>query len=78
MRAVRYTYESMGKCLCYKGGCPTFKANNLSGGLFCALGKYETPPERKGCPCDSCPVWIECGLAGLYFCIEGAFERDTS
>ncbi len=77
MKTVRYTYESMGKCLCYKGGCPTFKANKLSGGLFCALGKYDPPPERKGCQCDSCPVWIECGLAGLYFCIGGAFEKNT-
>ncbi|MGZ4904596.1 MAG: DUF2769 domain-containing protein [Halobacteriota archaeon] len=76
MKTVRYTYESMGKCLCYKGSCATFKTNKLSGGLFCSLGKHDPPPEKKGCPCDTCPVWVECGLADLYFCI-GAFEQDA-
>jgi len=77
MKKVRYTFENMGKCLCYKGGCPTFSANKLSGGLFCSLGKCEPTPERKGCPCNSCLVWIECGVRGLYFCRHGYFgEKD--
>ena len=74
---ARHTYENMGKCLCYKGACPTFRHNNLSKGLFCAIGKRQPLPEKKGCPCNSCLVWVECGLTGLYFCTRETLEEDT-
>ncbi|MGZ4883384.1 MAG: DUF2769 domain-containing protein [Halobacteriota archaeon] len=74
---VPHTYENMGKCLCYKGACPTFRHNNLSKGLFCALGKRQPLPEKKGCPCNSCLVWVECGLTGLYFCTREMLDEGT-
>ncbi|MGA7469348.1 MAG: DUF2769 domain-containing protein [Halobacteriota archaeon] len=48
--------------------CRPFRHHNLSRGLFCALGKRHPLPEKKGCPCNSCLVWVECGLTGPYFC----------
>ena len=73
---VRYTFEKMGQCLCYKGFCPTFRQNKLQGGLFCSLGKSGKIPEKKGCPCSRCLVQIECGIANFYYCINGAVEQQ--
>lgn len=75
---VPNTFDKMGKCLCYKGICPTFRQSKLEGGLFCSLGKSEEIPEKKGCPCNRCLVWIECGIIGFYYCINGAAEHSRT
>jgi hypothetical protein len=72
---VLSTFENMGKCICYQGTCATFAQNNLSGGLFCSIARYAESLERRGCVCDSCLIWHECGLTELYFCAEGSEER---
>jgi len=69
---VPITTENEKKCLC--GTCNTFKYNGLMGSLFCARGKSEKTPLKKGCECAGCPVFAEYKLDDLYFCIRGAAE----
>ncbi len=64
--------RNAGRCLC--PGCPTYDDCMTGNGerLFCARGKTDCGPWAKGCICGECPVWSEFGLAGYYFCVEGA------
>ena len=72
---VLNTFENMGKCICYQGTCATFAQNSLSGGLFCSIARYAESLERRGCVCDSCLIWHDCGLTELYYCAEGSEGR---
>ncbi len=72
---VPNTFKNMGFCICYKGTCPTYYRNNLSGGLFCSIATCGASLERTGCSCNNCELWMEYGLTELYFCAEGAEER---
>jgi hypothetical protein len=42
--------------------------------LFCASGKSRFIDEKKGCICESCPVYKENGLTSGYYCFEGVEE----
>ncbi len=37
-------------------------------GLYCARGPSDKPIEKKGCNCPECPVWMDNGLSGMYYC----------
>ncbi|MGZ4870231.1 MAG: DUF2769 domain-containing protein [Halobacteriota archaeon] len=69
---VENTDENYAGCICYQGDCPTYSKCQLTGGLFCARGKSEKTPERKGCKCPMCPVWVSYALKTVYFCAHGA------
>ncbi len=71
-KVVSDTGENYAKCLCYTTRCPTYNKSKLSGGLFCARGKSERTPEKKGCICFMCPVWEEHKLNAVFFCSHGA------
>ncbi len=72
---VPYTRENTDKCLC--PGCPTCNGymGNRNERLFCAGGKTECDPEKKGCLCGECPVQGEYGLLDFYYCAEGAAKK---
>ena len=69
---VPMTPENKAKCICMS--CPTYTQNSLMGGVFCATGKSEKTPEKKGCVCTNCDVFAEYKLTDGYFCINGASE----
>jgi Protein of unknown function (DUF2769) len=71
---VENTEGNFEKCLCYTERCPTYNTAGLMGGLFCARGRSEKVPEKKGCVCPSCPIWTESKLNAIFFCIYGAAE----
>ena len=71
---VANTNENYSNCLCYTTRCPTYNRNKLNGGLFCSRGKSERIPEKEGCICFSCPIWVEYNLKGVFFCTYGALE----
>ena len=71
---VPNTNENYEKCICYRGECPTYNENKLSGGLFCSRGKSETAVRKVRCICDECPVWAECNLNDYHYCTKGATE----
>ncbi len=64
------TQENKKECLC--GMYNTYKYNDLEGRLFCATGKADTTPQRKGCECFTFPVSAEYKLCDYYFCVNSA------
>jgi len=57
--------------ICMDGNCSSYP--DIEGeGLYCARGESEGDIERKGCNCPECPVWLNNGLSGMYFCINGS------
>lgn len=69
---VPTTSENVMRCRCCKT-YPTFK-HTLCGGFYCATGKSETTPEKKGCECPHCPIYLQYGLKHDYFCMRGAAD----
>jgi methylamine---glutamate N-methyltransferase subunit C len=58
--------------ICMQGNCstcPSFPKDSAEG-LYCARGLSKHSIERKGCNCPECPVWIDNGLSGMYFCVK--------
>jgi len=61
---------------CMKGNCnecPSFPGEKGEG-LYCAKGASKASVEKRGCNCPECPVWINNGLSGMYYCIKGKAE----
>jgi hypothetical protein len=60
--------------ICMQGNCSTCPSYSKESGeaLFCARGKSKTEVNKKGCNCPECPVWINYGLSGTYYCSKGA------
>jgi hypothetical protein len=71
---VENTNENYANCLCYTERGPTYNRSSLTGGLFCARARSEKTLEKKGCVCPSCPIWAECKLNGVFFCVYGAAQ----
>ena len=71
MAKVKDTQENFEICLqpgnC--ASCPTYPKGSGEG-LFCARGRSKQSLEKKGCNCPECPIWIENGLSGMYYCIK--------
>lgn len=59
--------------ICLLGNCATCPSypKEAGEGLFCARGKSKAKIEKKGCNCPECPVWINSGLSGMYYCLRG-------
>ncbi len=67
--------ENADRCLCPT--CPThnecMKSNEER--LFCSHGKSKCDPEKRGCMCGNCPVWVQYELSSFYYCLEGAAKK---
>ncbi len=60
--------------ICMQGncsGCPSYPKDKAEG-LYCARHKSKVEIKKKGCNCPECPIWLNNGLSGMYYCIEGA------
>ena len=70
MGRVKNTEENYKMCM--RGNCSTCPSfsKQAGEGLFCARGPSKVPVEKRGCTCPECPVWIENGLSGMYYCTE--------
>jgi hypothetical protein len=70
MGKVKNTEENFK--LCMSGNCSTCPSfsKKAGEGLFCARGASKVAVEKRGCNCPECPVWIENGLSGMYYCTE--------
>jgi methylamine---glutamate N-methyltransferase subunit C len=62
--------------ICMRGNCsacPSYPDKSGGAeGLYCARGPSKLSVEKKGCNCPECPVWINDGLSGMYYCIKPA------
>jgi glutamate synthase domain-containing protein 2 len=54
------------KCACPY--CPSYPHNCSGDVLFCAKGKSSCNIVVKGCICNTCPIYYEYELNGLYYC----------
>jgi len=56
--------------VCMQGNCSSCPSypHKAGEGLYCARGPSTAGIEKKGCDCPECPVWIENGLSGMYYC----------
>ncbi|MHC4575423.1 MAG: DUF2769 domain-containing protein [Planctomycetota bacterium] len=48
--------------------CPSLPEGKDEG-LYCARGKSKSEVRKKGCRCPECPVWLNGGLGGMYYCV---------
>ena len=64
--------RNAGRCHCPQ--CPTYDdcMSERRQRLFCSRGRTDCDPTSAGCVCGECPVWMEYGLGGYYFCTDGA------
>jgi hypothetical protein len=72
MAAVKDTQENFRICMqgnCSK--CPSYP-KKTGEGLYCASGPGKSAIEKRGCNCPECPVWINAGLSGMYYCMKPA------
>lgn len=64
--------------ICMQGNCstcPSYPKESqaglyCTGGLYCARGPSKHAIEKRGCNCPECPVWIDSGLSGMYYCTK--------
>jgi hypothetical protein len=58
--------------MCMEGNCsacPSYP-HREGEGLYCARGPSPSRVDKKGCNCPECPIWIQNGLSGMYFCAK--------
>jgi len=62
--------------ICMDGNCSTCPSypKKSDEGLFCARGASKAHIEKKGCNCPECPVWMDNGLSGMYYCVKQSKE----
>jgi len=65
-RKVEDSTKNRKKCGCPY--CPSYPHDCSGDILFCATGKSSCDINAKGCICDSCPVYEEYELDGVYYC----------
>jgi Protein of unknown function (DUF2769) len=70
---VEDTQENIEICVKYCGVCPS-KPQVFGEVLYCSRGKSVKEVVEKGCNCPGCGVYAKYGLAGSYFCKNGAAE----
>jgi len=63
---VKDTPGNRKNCLCPK--CPSYSHDCKGEILYCSLGKSKCDIKAAGCICNTCPVYFENRLSGLYFC----------
>jgi glutamate synthase domain-containing protein 2 len=65
-RKIENSPENREKCHCRF--CPSYPHECKGELLFCARGKSNCEIEINGCICNTCPVYFENQLEGLYYC----------
>jgi hypothetical protein len=57
--------------ICMDGNCSSCPSlpEGKDEGLYCARGKSKSEVRKKGCRCPECPVWLNGGLGGMYYCV---------
>lgn len=58
--------ENRKKCMC--SSCPSYPHQCYGEILFCGRTASKCDIEAQGCICDTCPVYYEYELTGLYYC----------
>ena len=60
--------------ICLNGNCSTCPSypGGAAEALYCARGRSKCELDKKGCNCPECPIWIDNGLAGMYYCVKGS------
>lgn len=69
MARVEDTPENEKLCMPYCGKCPSYPKGSKEW-LYCARGPSKQPIGKKGCNCPECPVWVNAGLTGMYYCVR--------
>lgn len=71
---VHSTPKNISHCLC--PDCPAYDRcmENKEEILYCSKGITVCELEKKGCFCVRCPVQLEHGLVGLFYCEKGAVK----
>jgi len=77
MTKVLNNLDNERECRC--PACPTYLSDDCPAAnqekLFCARGKTACKAlSKKGCICNTCPVWEKYELSDGYFCLSGAAE----
>lgn len=65
-REIKNSDENRKKCACPY--CPSYPHNCSGDVLYCATGKSSCDIKAEGCICNTCPIYYEYELNGLYFC----------
>ena len=60
------TQENREKCHC--SSCPSYPYNYDDEILFCGTDASKCDIEAQGCLCNTCPIFFENELKGLYYC----------
>ena len=59
-------------CKDYCGKCPSLQNTGETNLAFCSIGKSNLIIEKKGCLCNTCPIFKMMSLRWDYFCIRGS------
>lgn len=65
-RKIEDSKENRNKCGCPY--CPSYPHDCSGDVLFCANGKSRCDIKPEGCICNTCPIYYEYGLNGIYYC----------
>lgn len=63
---IEDTPENRAKCHCPL--CPSYPHECDGETLYCGLGASKTDINTSGCICDTCAIYYEYGLKGIYHC----------
>jgi len=63
---IKNTVENRGKCHCKV--CPSYPYKCGGEVLYCSKGPSKCDIDVDICICDTCPVYFEYDLKGIYFC----------
>jgi glutamate synthase domain-containing protein 2 len=63
---IKNTVENRGKCHCKV--CPSYPYKCGGEVLYCSKGPSKCDVDVDICICDTCPVYFEYDLKGIYFC----------
>jgi methylamine---glutamate N-methyltransferase subunit C len=73
---VPYSSENRQKCHCRL--CPSYPHDCAGEILFCGKNASKCDIKIEGCLCNRCPVYVEYGLKGLYYCDKvGTVESNV-
>jgi glutamate synthase domain-containing protein 2 len=65
-RKIEDSKKNQKKCACPY--CPSYPHDCKGDVLYCARGKSQCDIQPEGCICNTCPIYYEYGLKGIYFC----------
>lgn len=65
-RKIKDTKENRNKCACPY--CPSYPHDCSGEKLYCAMDKNRCDIEPEGCICNTCSIYYEYELKGIYFC----------